>query len=272
MQQGFFKEKQDIPQMEYISWSKCREILKSPRGFYNKYGLGKVTPPTDAMIFGSLFHAMLLEPEKLKSKFLMMPDFGPMQSSTNRAKRDAWKAEYQWATFVNADDIEKAKEMIERVREHPRAGYLQDGHPEQFGYAKRPNDKWLMAIADYKLENMIVEVKTTSKGIDWDSFFREMLNHNYHAQLALSINVANIATDVRHGGVFVVCSTVEPYDVAVYEIPDNILIEGEAIAADAIGRIDYFLDLDPGMTNKTVWQSTEPVGVTPPWFFKRTMG
>lgn len=272
MEQGFYSEKQDIPQMDYISWSKCREILASPRGFYNRYALGKIKPPSEAMAFGSLFHAMLLEPAKIEKKFLQMPDFGPMQSSTNRAKRDAWKADNAWATFVTAADIAVAKEMIERVREHECADFLTEGAAEQFGYAKRPNGKWLMTIADYKAHDYIVEVKTTSKGVEWESFFREMLNYNYHAQLALGINVANLATNVRHGGIFVVCSTVEPYDVAIYEMPQNILVEGEAIAADAIDRIDFFLGKDPKMLDKTVWQTTEPVGVTPPWFFKKTMG
>jgi len=272
MNQGFYSTNQNLPQMDYISWSKCSAMLKSPRGFYNKYKLGKQTPPTAAMEFGRAFHSKLLEPENHKSQYAIMPDFGAMQSSTNRAKRDAWKQEYFGKSFLTKEEDEQIDAMIERVREHPHADFLQEGQSEQWGYASRENGGWLMGRPDYLSSDCVIEVKTTSRGVEWDSFFREMLNFNYHAQMALNINVANKIRNVRHSGVFVVVSTAEPYDVAIYELPENILVEGEAIVAEAITKIDQFLAIDPQMEDPKVWQTVELVGTTPPWFFRKTMG
>lgn len=49
--------------------------------------------PTEPMIVGNAFHTLILEPLAFARRYVVMPDFGDMRSSTRRATRDTWIAE-----------------------------------------------------------------------------------------------------------------------------------------------------------------------------------
>jgi len=82
--------------------------------------------------FGKIVHKRILEPEAFHRLYLLQPDFGAMQSSTNRAKRDAWLAEQDpEAIIVEQKDIDTANGMYESIMRHKTARLvIENGRPE----------------------------------------------------------------------------------------------------------------------------------------------
>lgn len=119
---------------------------------------------TEPLRFGRLIHMLILEPEKLKRLFVLMPDFGDMRSSKNRDLRDAWKAALDpGAVIVTQEDMVKLFCMSRSVLANKLACDLLTGAQfEMTGYYRDPitglkgrfkPDAWnpnLLALVDLK--------------------------------------------------------------------------------------------------------------------------
>ena len=234
-------------------------MLKSPRTFFEQYKTGAVrTDPTPAMKLGQLIHTAILEPKKFREDFVIQPDFGPMQSKTNREKRDAWRREVDGKLIVEPQQLEQIVGIVERVMEHERAReMLTGGKSEGWAYAWNERfDRYLLGRPDFVTNDGItVEVKTTSKGVDLNSFRREAFNHDYHGQLALNCMVVGEIFGMKPNrrGAWIVISSVEPYDVAVYTASENVIMAGEAKVERALTDIQRHLDKDPELRDKRLW-------------------
>lgn len=81
---------------------------------------------------GKIVHKRILEPDQFNSLYLLQPDFGPMQSSTNRKKRDDWLSDqHAEAIIVKQEDIDAANAMYESIMRHKTARLvIQNGKPE----------------------------------------------------------------------------------------------------------------------------------------------
>ncbi len=262
LKQGYFKTQQThaLGSMDYYSWSKLNKILKSPRAFYEHYKEQKVFEPSKEMELGNLIHAAILEPKKFRDNFVIQPDFGPMQSSRNRANRDEWKKTQiqEGRLIVDEDNMEKIVKIVDRVLEHDTAkNILTGGRAEGWAYAKDEEfGRWILGRPDFLDNNLVtVEIKTTSKAIDRRSWARQVFNMGYHGQLALNCRAVSIIEGLKdyRKACWIVVQTVEPFDVAVYTASENIMLAGEAMAKAGMTRMNHFLELDPEMKNKKLW-------------------
>lgn len=81
---------------------------------------------------GKIIHKRILEPARFAELYLLQPDFGPMQSSTNRKKRDDWMSEQDPdAIIVDQSDLDTTNAMYESIMRHKTARLvIQNGKPE----------------------------------------------------------------------------------------------------------------------------------------------
>lgn len=95
---------------------------------------------TEPLRFGRLIHMLILEPDRLKRSFVLMPDFGDMRSSKNRDLRDAWKASLDpGATIVTQEDMVKMFCMAQSIMRNDLACQLLEGAEfEMTGYYRDP--------------------------------------------------------------------------------------------------------------------------------------
>ena len=80
----------------------------------------RVTPPTPAMLLGSLVHCAVLEPDELPNRYQKC---GPR--NTKAGKDEALYIESKGLTPINFSDWKLMEEMVQSIRSHPiAADYL----------------------------------------------------------------------------------------------------------------------------------------------------
>lgn len=232
-----------------VSSTGVRLAIESPRAFYRGVCLGKKKPATKAMNFGKAAHIALLEPRLFMARYKVMPDFGSMVSSTNRAKRDHWQlSQPEGSEFLKQDEYDDLQEMIQAVQNYrdPRTGLytfveiLKDSAFEQSGYFRDPRTGLLCKIRPDILRvgaTVMPDLKTARK-VDRRSFSNAIWDSRYDVQLAfyrLGVKViTGVTIDVPLFGVVQNC---EPFDVAVYPLDTGALDRGEREMRVGLNRI-----------------------------------
>lgn len=135
---------------------------------------------------GRIVHAAILEPERFKREYLLQPDFGPMQSSINRAKRDAWlKDQDPEAIIVEQKDLDTAMAMRESILAHKTARLvIENGKPEVTLYWIDPvTGLQCRARADWWSEELAfaMDLKSCEDASPF-AFSRTIVNWEYHVQ------------------------------------------------------------------------------------------
>jgi exodeoxyribonuclease VIII len=170
------------------------------------------------MKIGSLFHTMVLEPEK--SNFVAGPDVNKNTKEWKAFKADA---EASGQTIIDQATLDMLNGMVASVRAHPAANALLSGpgiaegscfwHDERSGELCRCRpDKYRQDLG------IIVDLKSTEDASPKE-FARSIANYRYHMQSAYYQDGVEAATgDFIKGFVFVAVEKKAPYAVAVYQL------------------------------------------------------
>lgn len=193
---------------------------------YRAYCEGQDDPPTPAMIFGKAFHAYVLEPQKFASEFAVSPDFGPMQSSTNRAKRAEWLAERPGLTLISQDDLDTIQRMADAVMRHELAcNLITGGHREiSVRWSDAETGIACKARVDYYLPelNIAFDLKTTDDASP-EAFSRSVAKYRYHVQAAHYMDGFKAVGAPLRQFLFVAVEKEAPYGVSVCYCDDAAL-------------------------------------------------
>lgn len=145
-----------------------------------------------------------------------------------------WEAfQLQWAgcTIVKPEEIATARRMREAVMAHPKArALLESGDPEVSITWTSTNGLACKARVDFVPagDRGIVELKTT-RHIDKRAFQREFASRLYHAQASFYQDGYGLAVFGELAPVrvtMIAVENVEPHDVMVWSIPDDVLEVG----------------------------------------------
>jgi len=220
----------DLPDSEYhtangISVSQLKHADKSPKHY--KHNLNNPQEATPAMLFGSLFHKMNLEPDKLESDVAVAPS---VDRRTTAGKEE-------WNNFldnsvgklqVTKQDYELAVKMTEAICEHNKATELLscDGMNEKAIFST-DHDTGLLKRG--KLDRIIdgvgiVDLKTTQDASP--SFIKSVINFDYHMQAAYYLDLAEEQGLDTPFFYFVCVEKEAPYGVGVYMLPDDLIEHG----------------------------------------------
>ena len=86
-------------------------------------------------------------------------------------------------------------------------------------------------------EAVIVDVKTTSAGADYNTFSRQAASLNYHVSAAWYCHLCHLNGLPPARFYWIAVEVAPPYAVAVYEIAPDALDLGAALMYDALGLI-----------------------------------
>jgi len=179
------KFKDIIERKRPLSFSTFNSFFESPYHFI-KY-CEELTEPTDAMKFGSLCHALILEPDKVEEKYFIVPDYD------RRTK--AGKEAYETA-LIEAGDMElvresvfaKAKEIKEKLFENKPAMSLLNQITETEKRIEFEFDGWdWVGFVDGIGDDIIVDLKKVADANPYavrSGFFRM----GYHRQAFLYLH------------------------------------------------------------------------------------
>lgn len=184
-------------------------------------------PPTDAMILGSAFHALVLEPELFAQEYVV--------TVASRRAAAGKEIHQQYAdngiTALKQEQWDTVHRMRDAVMSHPIASLLLvGGSPELSLYQMHPVWGFPVKIRpDYLLPDYtIVDLKSCQTAAI-RPFRSHAYSMGYHMQAAMYpklMEYAGLPVPKTGPFVFIACESVEPHCVAVYYADEDLLRDG----------------------------------------------
>lgn len=211
-----------IPIEEYhrhgsVSKSQLDQFAKSPAHY-----LASLTTPrkeTAAMRIGSLFHGLVLEPERVKIAVAPACD---KRTKEGKATWAAFVAENEGAEVVTAEEGEALRGMVASVMAHPKASLLLSGtgiaEGSAFWFDERSGELCRCRPDFYREDGVIVDLKTTEDA-SMDGFTRSVAKYNYAMQAAFYSDGIEAATfKPVQGFAFIAVEKTPPYAVQCFQL------------------------------------------------------
>lgn len=218
-----------------LSSSKMKMILKSPRHYVADLAGHNVEEDDEKDHFriGRAVHMAILEPAKFKELYVVMPDFGAMQSPKNRATRDEWKANQKPGSLImKQEEMDHLYYMLDALIDHPEAAkLLKNGTPEVSGrFTHKDTGVRCKVRPDYFTwvgnELFLSDIKTT-KDASAGLFATDAARMKYHLQLALYHDGFHQITGSKPEAVALIAMEKKlPYTVALYWVSEKDLAMG----------------------------------------------
>lgn len=213
--------------IDALNYSGLKEFARSPA----HYVAAKNAPsePTAAMIFGSAFHSLVLEPERFSDAWAVLPAGLNRRTNAGKAAFELWEAENAGRGVVSAEDFELLTRMSDAVRSHPIAGALLKRAERteicaEWTDAYSNNCKALLdAVAFLNTPNTtIYDLKTTTDA-SADEFSRAIGRYRYHWQAAFYSEALAASGYEPRNFCFVAVEKSEPFGVTVSRLsPESI--------------------------------------------------
>lgn len=259
-----------VPAADYfasprLSISRLKELRRSPLHYRHRIENPKETAP---MTLGTAAHCATLEPERFWRDYVVWSkrtDSGRLAPRTGKAW-DAFVAEASGREILTEDECSLALAMASAVRRDPVAAkYLEAGEPEvvlEWEIGGRPckgRVDWLTSIGG---EPVIVGLKTARDCRPF-IFGSAAAKLGYAEQWAFYFGGYQVITGKRAKMVEIVVESEAPHAVVVYEITDDILLQGEENYLELMRVLDICERYDhwPGPAE------TEQILTLPTWFY-----
>jgi len=220
----------DISNDEYhgsdgISRSKLMLLDKSPYHFWYEAISGKAQKkePTPSMIIGSLFHTLLLEPDKFDSEYILSPR---IDRRTTKGKED-WEIFQSCIgkrTVITDEYFDKAKTMAEQIREHEIVQTLLDEalFEKSIFWTDKETGLQFKTRPDIWSSKMVVDLKTTCDANSFN-FSRSALNYGYFIQAGMAYEGCKALGKPFDMFVILACEKEAPHVPAVFMMDDEAL-------------------------------------------------
>lgn len=203
--------------------------------------------PTPAMLLGTAFHTLLLEPHKFTDEYV---EVVKVDRRTKAGKEDwaAFQQEHAGKALLDTDQMEQLLAMSHAVRQHPAASALLTGCAgvaEASVYWTDPITGELCRCRPdwWRRDGVVVDVKTTEDASP-EGFAKSLATYRYHVQAPWYLGGMTAAHDAGHfpegwerpkAFVFLAVEKRAPYAVACY------VLDAESLE---IGQQQMRADLD----------------------------
>ena len=183
--------------LKAISATQIKQFDKGAYWFWKTTPFNPDRPPeqdTDAMIFGRLCHCLLLEPNAFDQTYTVV-DFG--KSRNNKLYAEAI-ANANGKTVVNQDEVDRAKLMAEKVKQHALASTILDGATAEFPFVWKDKETGLDckakidALKRTKNGIVVIDYKTSSD-------IEGLLNWPQKLQYPLQAEFYSRAVEAKYG-------------------------------------------------------------------------
>lgn len=195
--------------------------------------------------FGDAMHAICLEPERLKSEFVAMPDFDG-RTNAGKAARAEFQAENEGKKILSHVEYKKLQLMYESVMAHPQARDLleADGVNEgSYFWTDKETGINCKCRPDREIESrrLLVDIKTTDL---ISKFCYSVEDYRYHVQNGFYCDGVGQFKDRPEMLFLVIQKTIDcgRYPVRVWRLPDEAIIEGRKCYREDLHKYKHFLD------------------------------
>ena len=185
---------------------------------------------SDALVIGSAFHALVLEPMNFSRRYVRLPDFGDMRSSKNRALKDGWLKERPGIIGLKEDHWSMIHGMRESIFRHKKLRrILENGRPEvtcaaldpHTGLPRKCRWDWVSEI-----DGLGLDIKSARDGRP-DLWRLEAARRRYEVQDTYYTDTGKLAgLDIEILG-FGVVEKEPPYVCGLYTLDPTARLAGE---------------------------------------------
>lgn len=219
-----------------VSRSELFWITESPEKF--RFYRENPQPPTPALLFGQLFHAMALEPDTMWEQFAV----APMVDRRTKVGKEAvaqFAQEASDKTVVTMEMVEQAAEMCEALGRNKYARRLLEGEHEKpvfwtdemTGEACKCRLDCLSKIGD---DLAVVDLKTADSA-ETEVFTRAAIKYGYDLQAAMYSEGVKVSTGRTPLFVFVVIEKNPPYSINILQADKLFIQRGYDLFRELIG-------------------------------------
>lgn len=219
-----------------ISRSELWHIRESPQKF--KYYKENPPAPTPSLLFGQVFHKMLLEPDTFNDEFVVAPEAN-RRTKEGKQMWEAFAADHENQTIIPVEMYAKAKEMCEAVKREPLAVKLLNGAAEvPFFWTDEMTGEECKCRVDVLnteySQPIIVDVKTTADA-STEAFIRSAINYGYDLQSAMYSDGVEKNIGKKPLFVFIAVEKEPPYAVNILQADELLLRRGYDLFREYIG-------------------------------------
>lgn len=255
MNEGRFPGFAMIPEATYhalpgISSSGLSRLEESPAHY--KYEKENPTTPTPAMVFGSMVHRSILEPDVFDATYVKEPKIDK-RSSAGKDAYSKWLADNVGRVPVDPETMAKAVGMRDAIWNHPDASALL--RPGQSELSMIWRDPMSQAVCRGRLDCLsyidgigwvIVDIKTTQSARK-DDFARTCADFGYHRQAAYYMGGASmILKEKVKAFVFIAIEKSPPYSVVCHSASQDMLDAGS-------NEVEVLLDTYQKCVGEDLW-------------------
>lgn len=207
-----------------------------------KYRYKKDNPEeeqTPALLFGSLVHKLILEPDEFDKEYAVTP-VCDKRTKEGKAIYANYLETLNNRTEITESDYEKAVAMRDTVMSNPKAKSLLTGGTTETSYYWNDSRTGVLCKCrpDKVNKGYIIDLKTTGDASP-SGFAKSLNDYRYHVQAAWYLRGYEAATGIKpEGFIFIAVEKKAPYSTAIYVCND---ISAEIGAREADQDIDIFV-------------------------------
>lgn len=220
-----------------VSATQLKRMLISPAHFLA--GLSEPEESTEAMLFGTVLHARLLEPDTFDVAFFPMPKVN-RATKVGKAQHAEYLAQAAGRTVFPQDWLANIERIVDNARLHRRAwAILANGEPEvALSWIDPATGIKLKARIDWVADGFeqLADVKSALDVTPF-GFGSACARLHYPLSAFMQGEAARVAADTEPRFAFIACEKETPNTVAVYRAGDEFLQRGEATFRIALRRL-----------------------------------
>lgn len=227
---------QNIPFKQYaasegINSSGLKHILRSPAHYY-EYRYNRVEEKaSDALIFGSLFHYAVLEPELFNKNYIVQPKYD-LRTKIGNQKHNAWEEEHikENSIIVPEKFSEQLNQMVNKMLTHSQVKRLLEKgirettlfwNDRETGELSKCRPDFITSFGD------LIDLKTSMDARE-DKFSRDIWHYQYHIQAAHYCEGGRVTGQYNSDTfIFIVIEKDPPYEIGVYPSGTSVLGVGD---------------------------------------------
>lgn len=194
---------------------------------------------TPALLFGSMVHKLILEPDGFENEFAVAPE-GDRRAKAGKQAYDEFMQGIGERRAVSKADYEIGLAMREALMSDAKAKQLLTGGETETSYYWNDSRTGVLCKCrpDKVNKNYIIDLKTTGDASP-EGFSRSLFNYRYHVQAAWYLAGYEAATGSKPDGfIFIALEKEPPYASAIYVVND---VTADIGAKEAAADLDRFV-------------------------------
>ncbi len=219
-----------------ISRSELFKISESPEKF--KYYREHPEEPTAVLLFGQLFHAMVLQPETVWEQFAVMPNVDRRTKAGKEAFAE-FEQQAEGKTIVSFDMVEQATAMCEALNKNEFVKKLLKGEKEKpFFWVDEMTGEECKCRTDVLTELgenlIIVDLKSTDNA-ETEAFIKSAIRYGYDFQSAYYTEGVKVNTGREPLFVFIAIEKKPPYAINILQADKLLIRRGYDLFREYLG-------------------------------------